>query len=772
VAVHRLVLVLGTLVFSVFSLAAGPVLARTNYALIVAVTDYPNFARRLWLKGPNNDVTLAYNFLTSLEGAAAFNPENIRILMTAKTEAHEAMAGPRNVNPTREAILSALAEIAAQAEDGDFVFLHLGGHGSSQLNPADPNETDGRDEVFLPYDAGKPTEGPDGLSHYPNAITDNDFARALNAIRAKGADVWAVFDFCHAGSVTRGEEVDRRLDMVADFGVSPDQAPSEEEESSRALVAPLDIRELEGAATGNNDTAVPLAPGVSAPGTLVAFFAAQNTETTKEKPFLDEATQMAVPYGIFSRALYAALATNRHPGMSYRQLADAIFQTYLGWNRSTPTPMFEGNLDFAVLGTDVSNPRMQWIARVENGAITLPAGRLHGLTEGAQLLALPSPVSEAEEAIGVFEVARADALSSALVLAPGEGRITDPAALPAGTFARLAVVDYSFVLTVARPEVTGTADPAEVARVNAALDEIAADASGQLKLVVAEPGSPEADLRLAVMSNVEIAKREGGPVPVGAPASMLVLTDDTIEATFDRVGTPPQMSFSPAADGAAFETRLRNNLTAIYRAMGLGRLAGASTFPPDAFELRYHVQRGSERSAEPLEITSPSNLWPDDVIYAQFVNHTAAPVDLNILYVETDYEIKHVCRVRIGSGDAIFEPLVQLFPEDVGKEQLIAVVTEARDRRQEDLAYLAQAGLTRDFGPLPGGIAGLLSQLGDGSLERGGVLTATAASQEPLGAIVTFPMTIVPLPNGQTARMQRPAPLVGGPTQTSVCERN
>ena len=166
-AVHRLALVLGTLIFGVVSLAAAPVLARTNYALIVAVTDYPNYARRLWLKGPNNDVTLAYNFLTSLEGAAAFAPENIRILMTAKDEAQEAMAGPRNEYPTREAILAALAEIAAKADDGDFVFLHLGGHGSSQLNPADPNETDGRDEVFLPYDAGPPTAGPDGVSRYP-----------------------------------------------------------------------------------------------------------------------------------------------------------------------------------------------------------------------------------------------------------------------------------------------------------------------------------------------------------------------------------------------------------------------------------------------------------------------------------------------------------------------------------------------------------------------------------------------------------------------------
>jgi hypothetical protein len=323
---RRLAAALGALVVCTLA-AAAPAAARTNHALIVAVTDYENFGKRLWLKGPNNDLVLAYHFLTGLGGAAAFRPENIRMLMTPHNDTQRAIAVDNTAVPTREAILEALADIAEQALEGDFVFLHLGGHGSQQLNVTDPNETDGKDEVFLPFDAGAPTPGADGVSHYPNAITDNDFAKAINAIRAKGADVWAIFDFCHSGSVTRGEEIDRRVDMVADFGVSPQEAPAPEEEASRALVAPLDLRELEAAPSASPGTGVPLAPGVSERGTLVAFFAAQNSEPTKEKPFLDEATQLALPYGIFSRALYGALATNRHPDMSYHrrvQSPDAV----------------------------------------------------------------------------------------------------------------------------------------------------------------------------------------------------------------------------------------------------------------------------------------------------------------------------------------------------------------------------------------------------------------------------------------------------------------
>src|SRR5688500_14151246 len=138
--VSRFAVSLGSLLLGTLLATATPTLARTNYALLVAVTEYPNYAPRLWLKGPNNDAVLAYNFLTGLEGAAAFAPENIRILMTTRNEAHAAMSGPRNENPTREAALNALAEIAANAEEGYFVFIHLGGHGSHQLNAGHPTE--------------------------------------------------------------------------------------------------------------------------------------------------------------------------------------------------------------------------------------------------------------------------------------------------------------------------------------------------------------------------------------------------------------------------------------------------------------------------------------------------------------------------------------------------------------------------------------------------------------------------------------------------------
>lgn len=37
-----------------------------------------------------------------------------------------------------------------------------------------------------------------------NAITDNEVNHAITAMRKKGAFVWAVFDSCHSGTMTRG----------------------------------------------------------------------------------------------------------------------------------------------------------------------------------------------------------------------------------------------------------------------------------------------------------------------------------------------------------------------------------------------------------------------------------------------------------------------------------------------------------------------------------------------------------------------------------------
>ena len=76
------------------------------------------------------------------------------------------------------------------------------------------DETDGLDEIFLPVDIDKWINRDAGV---PNALVDDEIGDALDAIRDKGAFVWAVFDCCHSGTATRAVEVDDELERKVEF---------------------------------------------------------------------------------------------------------------------------------------------------------------------------------------------------------------------------------------------------------------------------------------------------------------------------------------------------------------------------------------------------------------------------------------------------------------------------------------------------------------------------------------------------------------------------
>ena len=125
-------------------LFATPALARENYALLIGASQYPSLDEKSWLKGPANDVTLVRTYLTT-SAPVAFAPQNVAVLA-------DGVAGSQA--PTLAAIRTAFADLTAQVQPGDFVYLHFSGHGS-QAPAANPDtELDGLDELFLPTDIG------------------------------------------------------------------------------------------------------------------------------------------------------------------------------------------------------------------------------------------------------------------------------------------------------------------------------------------------------------------------------------------------------------------------------------------------------------------------------------------------------------------------------------------------------------------------------------------------------------------------------------------
>jgi hypothetical protein len=269
--------------------------ARTNHAVLVACTAYPNLPKRVSLIGPNNDATMVREFLMQ-SASVQFAPENITLL----ADGLEGAAA----SPTHKNILDTLAAIAGKAGRDDFVYVHLSGHGSRQ--PAvDPNsETDGMDEIFLPADTGVWADA----SHIPNALLDNEIGEALDAIRATGAFVWFVIDACHSGTATRAAALDEdfaveRQVKPEDLGIPGDKLVAAEAANATRAIANGPAKPAFGATAQTGAAA-------TGKGGLVGFYAAQTVETTPEMP-LPKGAEGATRYGLFTYTIFSKIAGNK-----------------------------------------------------------------------------------------------------------------------------------------------------------------------------------------------------------------------------------------------------------------------------------------------------------------------------------------------------------------------------------------------------------------------------------------------------------------------------
>ncbi|HWA20541.1 MAG TPA: caspase family protein [Devosia sp.] len=699
-----------------------------NYALLVAATEYPNLAEKYWLKGPANDAILVHDYLVN-SAPVKFAPDNVEVLATA----------PGLENPTHANILAGLQRIADEAKEGDFVYLHFSGHGTEQPAIDDITEPDGKDEVFLPSDT---MMAPKGEKAMPNALTDNEIGDALAKIRDKGAFVWAIFDNCHSGTVTRGalndeDLVERRIDP-ADLGIPPEAFPEPVDDETAERVAPMTAAEDE--------------ETTASKGGLVAFFAAQSTETTPEKNFpIDQpdGTTAQVKYGVFTYTIFSALAKN--PGQTYRQLAQSVLQEYAARNTLKPTPLFEGQLDAPVFGTTAVASAQQWATTIDTAddTIGISAGQLHGLGKGTRLLLLPNPAATDDEALGLMEVTKVGPLRSTLEpVADDTHELIATADIPKGAFVRLAEQNYTYTLAVARPDPSqGNAE--EVSRVNAALDAILAETQNPdnelaLRMNLVDPGQP-ADLRLAVLSDSEVADLSNDPGERAAAADVtpaLWLLPASGEISLKPATRTPALALDDSSLEDSFEETLAKNLVTVYRATGLSRLAAASTYKPTAFQLSIGVQKAGSGAVEDLDLENTPLVTQGDWLHIDLNNKSGKPMDLNVLYVDHSYAITQLCKVHLAAGDRLFAPLAGLNTSDVGSERIIAVINENPKDVTTDLAYLQQPAITRTRDVGDDTLMGMIAGLGAAEATRGPTPVATKTSTAPRAAVVMVPIEV------------------------------
>lgn len=724
------------------AMVAAPAEARENYALIAAVSDYPNLDEKFWLKGPANDAVLVRDYLLTA-APVPFAEQNVVTLASA--EGHELA--------THANILRELNALAAKVKPGDFVFLQFSGHGSYQPVSTDLSEADGRDEIFLAADTMMAPQ--DNPKFMPNVITDDQFGEAFTAIRKAGAFVWLVFDSCHSGTITRGapdeEDLVMREIKPADLGI-PDSAFTMPAETDIALrAAPIAAE-------------VFAEPGSESEGGMVAFFAAQSTETTPEKGYevtLADGSVVKQNYGVFTHTIFSSLA--RNPNMTYRQLAQSVLAGYASVNMLKPTPLFEGQLDSPVFGSEDALNVAQWPTVVGgNGALTISAGQLHGLDRGTRLLVLPNPAADNDEALGLLEVASNDQLRSTLVPATDAAFPTaiDLAAVPTGAYVRLAEQSFPFELVVARPD-PAAGDPAQIAEVSAALDAILANPDKPMRLRVVDAGEA-ADVRLAVYSEEEVADletqadRAAGIVADTTPAGL----DDTpllwLLPPTGEISLKPQKRSAAmdigASDAGDFTSSLSQNLVTIFRATGLSRLSQANSFKPKDFKLSFAVQPAGAETLTDLAPEATPIVRPDDRLYVDFANSSGKAVDLNVLYIDHDYGITLLCQAHLANGDKLFQPMADLNETDRGSERIIAVVNES-GKDLTDLSFLTQRGIVvRTRGPEDTSLVGMLADLGAGEPTRGPGAVATRDAKQPRGAVVMVPLEVLEATGDTPAR--------------------
>ncbi|MDI6027317.1 caspase family protein [Corticibacterium sp. UT-5YL-CI-8] len=671
--------------FAALGILSVDALARTNHALLVAVTAYPNLPPKAALIGPNHDARLVREYLTTA-APVPFAAANVVVL----ADGIEGAAG----SPTHEAILAQLKNLADTVQRDDFVYLHFSGHGAQQPETAAGNETDGLDEIFLPADTGKWANREKGV---PNALMDDEIGAALDAIRDKGAFVWFVIDACHSGSATRAADIgddvvaERKLDFetlgipaeeVSKAEASATQAPAERQ----AAFSLTDEKTGEGAARAfSPGTASPTSAAPLAKGGLVAFFAAQTIETTPEMP-LPKGEPQAERYGLFTYTLFSKLAEN--PGATYRQLGHAVLQQYSADRRERPTPLFEGDLDARAFDSEQIDTVMQWPVTVEGSSATVPAGSLHRLSKGTKLAILPSPTSKPEEALGYLEVSAARSLSSKLAPVAYEGKPAMKLAdLPENAYARLAEVSVDYMLTVARPSPVESM-VAAVKAANQMLDALARDDQQRFRIRLVDPGA-EADLRLAVWAEKTLP---GASSDASAEPALWFLPPSG-EIKLDSGSKPPSVTLDAVNPGETAK-KTAENLLKIFRATALSRLAAASDYSSEDVSVQFRIKRDGQEELEPLQASSVPILNPGDQIHVLAENASSDLVDINILYVGSDYSIRHMDAQRLVAGAKVEEGILEITDESFGMERIIAVLTEAPPLSEvEDLKFLEQDGV-------------------------------------------------------------------------------
>ncbi len=285
----------------------------------------------------------------------------------------------RNEHATKKAIVNAFNTLIKNSQAGDIVVFHFSGHGQ-QVSDISGDEIDGLDEALVPYDA--PKTNKNGAGTLDAHLIDDELNIFLTRLREKvgeKGDVLVFLDACHSGTGTRSNTNNYSTDVYR--GTNEIFAiPGYEKKNELASLqtkSKLYFEEISNTRSGTSFVSP------------IAIISACSAEQLNK----EYKNENGIYFGSLSYAISKVLNKSTAE-MSYIAFFEAIRteMSALTGRRHYQTPQIEGYVNRTLFaGKTVNIPQYFKVNKInKDGYITINAGTLNGIFEGAEIAFYPA----------------------------------------------------------------------------------------------------------------------------------------------------------------------------------------------------------------------------------------------------------------------------------------------------------------------------------------------------------------------------------------------
>jgi len=361
--------------------------ASNFYALLIGIDVYEPNNQFDDLGGAARDINLVADYLEKTLGISEEAGQLCRLTSPSPTVAK---AFPKkDPLPTYRNIVKAFEEVTNRAQTGDQVYIHYSGHGVRAQTIYPDLEAKQWDEGIVPMDLA--TDG--------RYLRDVELTTLLKRMTDKGLFVTVVLDSCNSGGATRGDTKIRGTRS----GGAPDLTDRPKESLVEPVQATLEATWRALVERAPNKVAAGWAP---ASQEYVLLAACRPTEEAYE--YVVNPKSSPDSHGALTYWMLDTLKSSP-PNLSYKLLHDRLCAK-IHSKFARQIPMLVGDGDRKVFGSDrlVNTYTVAVLsANVDKKRVTLNAGLVQGLSEGARFAIYPlgtSDFSKKDQELVVVEV--------------------------------------------------------------------------------------------------------------------------------------------------------------------------------------------------------------------------------------------------------------------------------------------------------------------------------------------------------------------------------